>query len=117
MGSIVAAALALAFALLAPYVAAEEEAESAMEQFKAMDRDQDGKVTMDEILQGLDGVQDSMDEMIELQGDQDEKVTKVKDLLKVHFPAADANGDGFLEASEFPEPNQRMMKAFDGEEL
>merc|ERR1719162_1931402 len=49
-----------------------------MEAFKAMDKDQDGKVSMDDIVEQLaDG------------HETEEENTRVKDLLKVHFPAAD----------------------------
>merc|ERR1712194_967411 len=124
MRSFVAVALALAFATQSQAAevlmdenvpkddseAYDEEA-SAIEFFHDLDTDKDGKVTMDEILKGMDADGTTGDEL-----DADSQTGQIKDLLNKFFPEADTNGDGVLEVYEFPALNEQMMKAFADQE-
>jgi Ca2+-binding EF-hand superfamily protein len=87
-------------------ISADEHRRGARDMFRRMDRDGDGKVTveeMDAVRRGLDDAEGaSRDRLREVDRDGDGVLGEEEHLAatRVVFDASDANGDGHLERSE-----------------
>merc|ERR1711957_252163 len=91
----------------------EEGPFDSRELFKMLDEDKNGKLTLEEIIEGLgSGEEQKIVDMLK------EDFPAIKEMLTTHFPAADANGDGEIDATEFVELTKGIMKALkESEEL
>ena len=98
------------FMAVAPQSASPDEKDGAMTQadllLRMMDKDHDGKLTVEEITNYMNTNMNISDaEPAEV-----EELQKQQKRLQTHFPEADANNDGFLMKEEITRLDELMTK-------
>merc|ERR1711957_1043636 len=100
----------------------EEGPFDSRELFKMLDEDKNGKLTLEEIIEGLGSGEEQ--KIVDMLKEDFPAITthdrghdqKIVDAITTHFPAADANGDGEIDATEFVELTKGIKKALEESE-